>query len=182
MSVKGLKYTGRVGHNGNMATVLQLSKRLTVRPEVVPQHNVRLRHFEGPEDIEPWLRLREVAFARQPVGVRQWTNEDFRSEFLDKPWWSDQRMWLAQSTTPAGSRSLIGSVTWADRAAATETRPAVHWLAVHPVWRRRGIGRLLMSALEASCWDEGYRQIWLETHAAWLAAAEFYGRLGYEPA
>lgn len=167
-------------HNGNMATVLQLSKRLTARPVVAPVAGVTLRHFEGPDDIAPWLRLREAAFARLSVGVRQWTEEDFRSELLEKPWWSSGRMWLAGTTTPAGTSALVGSITWADRATAAETRPAVHWLAVHPGWRRRGIGRLLMSALEASCWDAGYRRVWLETHSAWQAASGFYRRLGYE--
>ena len=143
---------------------------------------VQLRHFAGPDDIAPWLRLREAAFARQRLGVRQWTEEEFRAELLDKPWWSNERMWLAEGTAldPAQQR-LIGSVTWADRATTHEVRPAIHWLAVLPSYRRQGVGQLLMAALERSCWDAGYRQIWLETHVAWSAAGEFYQRLGYEP-
>ena len=164
-----------------MATVLQLSKVLTSPPVSPTIPGVQLRHFAGPDDIAPWLRLRESAFARQRVGVRQWTAEDFRAELLDKPWWSNERMWLAESPSLTGEPALIGSVTWADRANPSEVRPAIHWLAVLPAWRRQGVGHLLMSALEASCWEAGYRQIWLETHAAWSAAGEFYQRLGYEP-
>lgn len=178
---KGLNSSTSAGHNGMMATVVQLIKRLTLRPDVTDVPGVTLRHFAGLDDVEPWLRLRELAFARQQVGVRRWTLEDFRDEMLDKPWWSNERMWLAETMSPAGNRLLIGSVTWADRATATETRAAVHWLAVAPAWRRRNVGRLLMSALEASCWDAGHHQIWLETHTAWRAAAEFYERLGYSP-
>jgi len=165
-----------------MSNVLQLSKVLTVRTELPEVPGVRLRHFAGDADIEAWLRLRDAAFARQRVGVRQWTPDDFRAELQAKPWWSHQRMWLAEALESGGAPTLVGTVTWADRSNATEVRPAIHWLAVSPAWRRRGVGRLLLAALEASCWDAGYRQIWLETHAAWTAAGEFYQRYGYLPA
>jgi GNAT superfamily N-acetyltransferase len=146
-------------------------------PEVA---EVALRHYVGTEDIDPWLKLRSAAFARQRLGIRQWTVEDFRAELLDKAWWTNQRMWLAEMAGADGP-VLVGSVTWADRATPDVVRPAVHWLAVHPALRGRGVGRMLMSALEAGCWDAGYRQVWLETHTAWTAAAAFYRRLDYAP-
>ncbi len=40
-------------------------------------------------------------------------------------------------------------------------------------------GQLMLAALEQACWDAGYRQIGLETHAGWTAAARFYERAGY---
>lgn len=164
-----------------MATVVQLSKVLDRRPEPVVLPGLRLRHYGGADDVLPWLRLREAAFARQRLGVRQWTPEEFRAELLDKPWWSNERMWLAEAVAAGGLPQLVGTITWADRATASEVRPAIHWLAVAPAWRRRGVGRLLLSALEASCWDAGFRQIWLETHIAWNAAGDFYRRQGYQP-
>jgi GNAT superfamily N-acetyltransferase len=53
---------------------------------------------------------------------------------------------------------------------------------VHPAWRRRGVGRLLIAHLESAAYTTGYRQIWLETHAAWDAAARFYESLGFRAA
>jgi GNAT superfamily N-acetyltransferase len=70
-------------------------------------------------------------------------------------------------------------VTLALRGAGPQAQPVVHWLAVHPAWRRRGVGRLLMAALEACAWDAGGRTLALETHEDWRAAIEFYGALGY---
>ena len=67
------------------------------------------------------------------------------------------------------------------RGEGTEAKPAVHWLAVLPPWRRRGVGRLLMAELHQRCWDLGYRQIWLETHVRWTGAARLYEELGYRP-
>jgi len=155
-------------------TVLQLSKALTSPPEVTPVPGVRLRTYRGPEDIGPWLQLRHAAFARERLGVRQWTEEDFASEFLDKPWWQPARMWLAEAGNPS-EPILVGSVTLAFRGPL----PVIHWLIVASTWRRRGVGRLLIGTLESECWHGGLREIALETHAAWERARSFYHALGY---
>lgn len=159
-----------------MPVVLHLHRALTSNP--APQYlpGVALRHYQGPTDIEPWLRLRERAFARQPIGVGQWSTADFEREFVSKTWWSNERMWLAEA-----GRELIGAVALADRRSGEHIVPAVHWLLVDPRQRRRGVGRLLLSSLEAACWAAGHRKIWLETHAGWASALAFYQALGYRP-
>jgi GNAT superfamily N-acetyltransferase len=104
-------------------------------------------------------------------------------EFLHRWWWKPQWMWLAEAETdPAGDQAqkpLVGSVTLAMRGEPDRAWPVVHWLMVHPRWRRRGIGRLLMAHLEAAAWEAGYCEVRLETHAGWEAAARFYETLGY---
>src|SRR5690606_445437 len=103
-------------------------------------------------------------------------------EFLQKWWWNPARMWLAEvKTITGGSLRLAGSVTLAMRGEPAGAKPVVHWLMVSPDARRQGLARVLMSHLETAAWDAGYRQIWLETHAAWQAARRFYEALGYEP-
>jgi GNAT superfamily N-acetyltransferase len=119
--------------------------------------------------------LRERAFAREKLGVRRWNVADFRGEFLDRPWWRPDWMWFAEEPL-AGP---VGTVALALRQSAEGTVPVVHWLCVLPTWRRRGIGRLLMTNLEQAAWDEGYRQVALETHESWRAAAALYDSLGY---
>jgi GNAT superfamily N-acetyltransferase len=110
--------------------------------------------------------------------VGDWDEADFRREFLNKPWWSPKRMWFAEGQ---GSESpIVGTVTLAVRGEGPHAKPVVHWLAVLPGYRRRGIGRLLMATLEAAVWDAGGRQVWLETHSAWAEAARLYAALGYK--
>lgn len=165
-----------------MSNVLQLVRSMRERPEVMPPPGLRLRNYEGPHDIEVWLDLRHRAFARQKVGVRRWEAADFQAEFLARPWWDPQRMWFARCQRGLLPERDVGTVALAFRGSGPDAKPVVHWLAVLPEWRRAGVGRLLMSALEAACWDAGYRQVWLETHAAWTAAKRFYEALGYRPA
>lgn len=172
-----------------MPSVLQLCRRLTTRPELISIPGVKIRHYESDADLAAWLELRHQAFARQRIGVRQWTDSDFHAEFTSRWWWSPERMWLVESSsddtiggTPPSRGQLVGTVILAIRGGEDQieqVRPAVHWLMVHPRWRRQGIGRLLISQLEAAAWDAGYREIWLETHVAWEAAVKFYASLGY---
>jgi GNAT superfamily N-acetyltransferase len=189
---------GQLCQNGRMATVLQLHRRLENRPEIRAISNITVRRYQGEADIPVWLQLRHTAFARERFGVRQWSGDDFLAEFASRWWWQPGRMWLAESIEPAalgsgqgegavGQRALhpqlIGTVTLAMRGEPTEpepARPVVHWLMVQPRWRRHGIGRLLMAHLEGAAWDAGYREIWLETHAAWDAAVKFYQSQGYQ--
>ena len=174
-----------------MPAVLQLTRQLDVRPNIPELPGIRLRHFESEADIDAWLSLRQKAFARERHGIRSWDRRDFQAEFLDKPWWNPHRMWLAAvqgsspglssrvDLLPAEPQPLAGSVTLALRTTPHEVRPVVHWLAVAPRWRRRGIARLLIAALEQACWDAGFRQVWLETHEQWRAATDCYRALGY---
>jgi len=164
--------------NSAMTAVMQLTRRLSERPGVPENLGIRLRHFAGPEDIPVWLSIREGAFARQKVGVRHWDEQDFRTEFLEKPWWNPRSMWFAELSDAAAGLA-IGTISLAWRGAPPAAKPAIHWLAVLRGYRRRGIGRLLLSALEADCWDQGHRQIWLETHTGWSEALSFYRALGY---
>lgn len=165
-----------------MSSVLHLTRRLTAEPELAVADGLRLRHFAGPADIDIWLELRHKAFARQKVGVRRWDRSDFEDEFLARPWWQPDRLWFAHVEVGWSRRPLdVGTVTLALRGSGEDAKPVVHWLAVLPEWRRRGIGRLLMSALERSAWQQGYRQVWLETHAAWTSAVAMYQQLGYYP-
>lgn len=165
-----------------MPAILQLTRKLLERPKPPSITGVRLRHYEGEHDIETWLDLRRRAFARQRLGVGDWDASDFRREFLDKSWWRPDAMWFAETQLLLMPTYAVGTVTLAMRGSGPDAKPAVHWLAVLPGFRQRGMGRLLMANLEAAVWDAGGRQLYLETHADWSEAVRLYQSLGYEEA
>jgi GNAT superfamily N-acetyltransferase len=162
-----------------MTAIVHRQRRLDARPSLSSIRGVSLRSYRGEVDIAPWLRLRERAFARQKVGVRQWDADDFHREFLDKTWWRPEWMWFAEAGD-APHADPIGTVTLAIRQSRDAAVPVVHWLCVLPAWRRRGVGRLLMNMLEQAAWDAGHREVALETHEAWREAAAAYEAMGYE--
>ncbi len=142
---------------------------------------ITLRHYQGPADIAVWLDLRRRAFARQSLGVRDWSPSEFQREILDKPWWNPRHLWFAEAQPLLMPAAPIGTVILARRGDDASSKAVVHWLAVLGSYRRRGIGRLLMAALETAAWDAGDRQVWLETHTQWAEAGQMYQRLGYRP-
>jgi GNAT superfamily N-acetyltransferase len=154
---------------------LELELRHKPSPGEVP--GIRVRTYEHGADAKLWLELRNRSFAQ--MVVRPWDSSDFDREFMAKPWWRPEHMWFAESI---GTSSGVGTVTLAFRGSGNSVRPVVHWLAVLPPWRRRGIGELLMSVLEARVWELGYRQVCLETHRGWVEAMRFYQARGYREA
>jgi ribosomal protein S18 acetylase RimI-like enzyme len=59
------------------------------------------------------------------------------------------------------------------------TQAEVKHVRVHPATRRRGVGRLLMNALEDRARDLGYRELHLDTATNQPEALAFYRALGY---
>jgi GNAT superfamily N-acetyltransferase len=163
-----------------MSSVSHLRKRLDAPPATFELSGIVVRNIEVTADVDAWLKLRHRTIAWLKPAARTWTADDFQAEMVDKPWWQAERTWLAIADE-AGESRLVGSVTLAVRQTSSETIPVVHWLLVDPVYRRRGIGRLLISHLEQAVWTAGWREVQLETHVRWAAAAAFYHSIGYEP-
>jgi GNAT superfamily N-acetyltransferase len=161
-----------------MASILHLRKELSGPPVALEFGGTRVRSVVIPDDLDGWLALRSRATAGLSPEVREWSREDFDAQMVAKPWWRNDWTWLAIDPQV---RSITGAVTLGLRKGVEATVPIVHWLIVDPAWRRRGVGRMLMSRLESAAWEAGYRQVELETHANWKDAVAFYQSMGYAP-
>jgi GNAT superfamily N-acetyltransferase len=162
-----------------MTSVIHFRKDFSRPPVALEFGGVCVRSIVIPEDVDAWLELRSRATAGLSPQVREWSRNDFAAQMLAKPWWRNDWTWLAIG--PQLGQPPIGAVTLGLRTVPEATVPIVHWLVVDPAWRRRGVGRMLMSRLESAAWEAGYRQVGLETHANWKDAVAFYQSMGYAP-
>jgi GNAT superfamily N-acetyltransferase len=166
-----------------MSVIIHFRRHLSGPPDAVEVAGIRVRKFGEAGDVAAWISLRDRAMANESPQVRPWSEDLFFAEMQSKRWWRDDRTWFAAAgelrSPDAGQ--IVGAVTLALREGAAATVPVVHWLLVDPEWRRRGVARLLMSRLERAAWDDGWREIELETHTGWQTAAAFYQSMGYAP-
>jgi len=171
-----------------MSSILHLRKRLISLPAAVEVPSVTIRPFNRTDlspvdaDWRAWLTLREAAFAGMTAGSRRadelkWTLDDFRREFTAKPWWQPQRMLFAVTDE---CNKIVGSATLGRTGRPPHDFACLQWLMVRPDARRRGIGNLLLSAIERLAFDAGETTLALETPAAWTDAVRLYRVAGYE--
>jgi GNAT superfamily N-acetyltransferase len=159
-----------------MTLVLHLRKQLASPPATLAAAGIVIRPIAVPNDIDAWLSLRERALAGLNPAVWQWSRDDFLAEMVGQPWWRPEWTWLA-----IDELQVVGTVTLAIREGRERHVPVIHWLLIDPTWRRRGLGRALISHLERATWDAGWREVQLETHAGWSEAVAFYHSIGYAP-
>lgn len=78
----------------------------------------------------------------------------------------------------AGERRLAGLLLVVRTGRASLQRWSISWLLVHPEFRRRGLGRSLVSAACDHVRRQGGGHLHVETHADWLEAVRFWQSVG----
>lgn len=166
--------------------MLRLRKRLDARPAACRSGEQRfgpvgpkleLRCFEGSTDVTGWCRLHQRVFGQ--TASRRWRDEDFVREFLAKPWWRADCMWLAATAVPAAP-ALIGGIA-VRPIGATAGVAQVTWLMVDPDWRRLGVASRLLACVADACGSAGFRELQVETLVSWEPAVGCYRAAGFRP-
>jgi ribosomal-protein-alanine N-acetyltransferase len=101
-----------------------------------------------------------------------WPERSYRYEVGQN---SASSCWVAEVFQPEGAPVLVGMmVNWV---ILDELHIAT--LAVHPEYRRLGIGRRLLAQGLQAGWERGARQALLEVRRSNLAAQALYARFGF---
>lgn len=157
--------------------VLILRKRVEEEPPRLQMRQIAIDRLHLPDDAAEWLALRRRVFADQDPPVRDWTIQDFMREMDCGGRPSRRITWLARPVGPAAA-DACGAVSLS-RPVREHHFAMLHWLMVSPLWRRQGVGTLLLRTAERYCWDQDWRELRLETHRNWTAAVQFYREHGY---
>lgn len=119
------------------------------------------------EDIPQVLLIDRLSFSLP------WPENSYRFELLDN---NASLLWVTEANLPNEQRKIVGMiVVWL---VADEAHIAT--LAVHPEYRRQGIGKRLLAKALRECAQRGARLATLEVRQTNAAAQEMYCRFGFE--
>ena len=143
-----------------------------------------IRPFELHQDLGEVVELIQVAFGAHMDPTGRAVLEEMRRRAR----WSRFWRWLwpsvARFTAPSGfvwveDGRVVGNVSL--RRASAWAGILIGNVAVHPDWRRRGIGRSLMRRAIEYASDLGARWVGLEVRAGNDPACQLYEQLGFQP-
>lgn len=102
-----------------------------------------------------------------------WTERSFRFELTGNP---ASRLWVAEGAWDDGSRKVLGLIAiW-----LVLDEAHIGTFAVHPDYRKLGIGRKLLAEALIGVQREGAKQAFLEVRRSNEAAQSLYRQFGFE--
>jgi [ribosomal protein S18]-alanine N-acetyltransferase len=120
-----------------------------------------------PEDLEEVVKIDKMSFSLP------WPENSFRFEVLEN---RNSRNWVAEVTLPDGKKRIVGmTVLW-------KVLDEIHigTFAVHPEFRRLGIGKQLLKVVLDEARSEGASHAWLEVRRSNLSAQQLYRQFGFD--
>ena len=129
--------------------------------------------FEGDTSVLPsmWCDLVNCCF---PEREEPFTDNQFINEFSSKPQWCPDGFFMITTR----SKAVGTAFAWRDTM-APDAECRLHWLAVHPNHRGKGIGELLVSLVVNFFKETGQNIVTLRTQGHRIPAIRLYSRLGF---
>ena len=153
---------------------LRMWRELTNLPEAKTPGGYRVRTYETGDD-EAFVRIKNAAFMTENGGGRAWTAADFQKEYLDSPYFKPERVLFAvYNGEPVGT-----TTAWTAMNRGKEVG-LIHWVAVVPQHRKKGLGWVLNVRAVHKLKELGYGEAILNTSETLESAVRLYHRLGFE--
>jgi len=146
--------------------------------QAIPRHDLpdryRLRNYAGPQDDDAWVRIWDAC----DDGYEKLGIERFEAEFgSDRPALNERMLFLV---SPDGAD--VGTITaWYDRTYRGRNWGRVHWVAIVPDHRGRGLAKAMMTACLQRLKALGHRRAVLGTQTIRLPAIKVYLDFGFRP-
>ncbi len=153
---------------------LRMWRELTDLPEAEPPAGYRIRTYETGDDAA-FVRIKNAAFMVENGGGRAWTGADFEKEYLGSPYFEPGRILFAI----CGEEPVGTTTAWTAMNRGREVG-LIHWVAVVPEHRKKGLGWVLNVRALHKLKALGYGEAILNTSESLKSAVRLYRRLGFE--
>jgi [ribosomal protein S18]-alanine N-acetyltransferase len=133
----------------------------------LPQTRAVLVRKMMEEDITPVMLIDQASFSLP------WSERSYRFDLLEN---KAARLWVAETHADGGVSEIIGMVVlW-----IIVDEAHIGTLAVHPSYRRQGIGRKILERALADAETHGVLSATLEVRRSNQAACQMYAAMGFE--
>jgi len=123
-----------------------------------------------PMELRDVPRVREIDLASFSL---PWPERSFRFEITENP---ASRLWVAEVQTPDGQHVVVGMIVmW-----QVLDEAHIGTFAIHPAYRRQGIGCRLLAESLLEVYEMGVCQCYLEVRRSNLAAQNLYKKFGFK--
>jgi mycothiol synthase len=156
---------------------LRMWRNLEDLPAVTLPEGYAIRTFREGDEAH-LMRVKNAAFAGERTGSRPWTPEDVRREYdMDSPGFRPERVFFAV----CGDEPVGMTTAWTYTHEGREVG-LIHWVAVTPAHRGKGLGEALNVQALHCMRTMGRREAVLNTNAVLQSAVRLYLRLGFREA
>ncbi len=153
---------------------LRMWRELKDLPDADVPAGYRIRTYET-GDGTAFVRIKNAAFMSENAGGRAWTATDFEKEYLHSPHFDPKRVLFAVFGEEPVGTTTAWTATYRGREVGL-----IHWVAVVPEHRKKGLGWLLNVRALHKLKALGYREATLNTSETLESAVRLYRRLGFE--
>jgi mycothiol synthase len=155
---------------------MRMIRSLSHLPPVVVPAGYRLRPYRV-GDEEAWVHLLNAAFATEEKKSTPMERASFEKEYplsggCDRNW-----ILFAERIEDG---ALVGTTTAWEADLEGKRMGLVHWVAVEPAHRGRGLGDALLAAALHAMRARGHTEAFLNTDVVLRAAVRLYERMGFE--
>jgi mycothiol synthase len=164
----------RSGWKPELGASLRMWRELEHLPEAKPPSGYGIRTFETGDDVA-FVRIKNAAFQSGNGGGRPWTVADFEKEYMDSPYFERKRVLFAV----CGDEPVGTTTAWTAMHHGREVG-LIHWVAVVPEHRNKGLGWVLNVRALHRLKALGYREAILNTSETLESAVRLYHRLGFK--
>ncbi len=121
-------------------------------------------------ELQDIPRVREIDLVSFSL---PWPERSFRFEITENP---ASRLWVVEARLPDGQTLVVGMIVmW-----LVLDEAHIGTFAIHPEYRRQGIGQKLLADSLLQAHELGVRQCYLEVRRSNVAAQQLYQRFGFE--
>ncbi|MDE3001240.1 MAG: GNAT family N-acetyltransferase [Gemmatimonadota bacterium] len=153
---------------------LKMWRELKDLPDAKPPAGYRVRTYR-PGDDTAFVRIKNAAFMSENAGGRAWTEADFEKEYLNSPYFYPERVLFAVF----GDEPVGTTTAWTATNRGKDVG-LIHWVAVVPEHRKKGLGWVLNVRALHKLKALGYGEAILNTSETLEPAVRLYRRLGFE--